>query len=123
MSKLSTPLPNGWTIPLKKIYSVNSTEITELEMKLREINEIKINAILEKNKNFENIHGERITPFFLKMVQGCQHESSLKDICNARGEHFYSAYEQKNYIRSHFADSIKKPQNGQPSGMYRKISW
>jgi hypothetical protein len=65
---------------LKKLF-LNSTEIVELEMKLREINEIKINAILEKNKNSENIHGERITPFFLKMVQGYQHESSMKDIC------------------------------------------
>jgi hypothetical protein len=80
-------------------------------LKLREINEIKINAILEKNKNFENIHGERITPFFLKMVQGYQHESSMKDICNASGEHFHSANEQKNYILSHFAESFKKPQN------------
>jgi hypothetical protein len=35
----------------------------------------------------------------------------MKDICNARGEHFHSATEQKNYIRSHFADSFRKPQN------------
>jgi IMP cyclohydrolase len=60
-------------VEFKKNYNENSNDIAELELKLREINEIKINAILEKNKNFDNINGERITPFFLKMVQGYQH--------------------------------------------------
>ncbi len=49
---------------LKASYTENFTEISELELKLREINEIRINSILEKNCNFDKIHGERITPFF-----------------------------------------------------------
>ncbi len=49
---------------LKHDYVQNITEISELESRLREINEIKINSILERNKNFDTIHGERVTPFF-----------------------------------------------------------
>ncbi len=49
---------------LKASYTENFIEISELELKLREINEIRINSILEKNCNFDKIHGERITPFF-----------------------------------------------------------
>ncbi len=84
-------------------------EICELEQKLREINEIKINSILEKNSNFDTIHSERITPFFLKMAKGYQHESSMSDICNYEGEPFATPIDQKNFIRTHFANSYKKP--------------
>jgi hypothetical protein len=49
---------------LKENFVANFETISDIELKLREINENKVNAILEKNKNFENLNGERITPFF-----------------------------------------------------------
>jgi hypothetical protein len=100
---------NKKILSLKQNFEQNFTEICELELKLREINEIKINSILEKNSNFDTIHSERITPFFLKMAKGYQHESSMSDICNYEGEQFMSPIEQKNFIREHFANSYKKP--------------
>ncbi len=54
---------------LKLDHIGNADDISELESKLREIGEIKINATLEKNKNFDTLHSERITPYFLKMVK------------------------------------------------------
>jgi hypothetical protein len=93
---------------LKRDYVQNITEISELEAKLREVNEIKINSVLERNKNFDTIHGELVTPFFLKMAKGFQHESSMRDICDSNGNHFPTLKEQKDYIRNHFANSFKK---------------
>ncbi len=49
---------------LKGNVTQNYVLISECELKLREINEIKINAILGKNPNFAQLHSERITPFF-----------------------------------------------------------
>jgi hypothetical protein len=47
-----------------KIDTINNLkEISDCELKLREINEIKINSILSKNPNFAQLNGERITPF------------------------------------------------------------
>jgi exonuclease III len=100
---------NKKIMSLKQNFEQNFTEICELELKLREINEIKINSILEKNPNFDTIHSERITPFFLKMAKGYQHESTMSDICNHEGEQFLSPNERKNFIRDHFANSYKKP--------------
>jgi hypothetical protein len=96
---------------LKRDYVQNNPGISELETKLREVNEIKINSILERNKNFDTIHGERVTPFFLKMAKGFQHESSMRDICDSNGVQFASLKEQKADIRNHFANSFKKPQD------------
>jgi hypothetical protein len=96
---------------LKKNYVLNFEKISELELKMREINDIKVSSILEKNSNFNTLHSEKITPFFLKMAKGYQHESSMRDICNYNGEHFATLNEQKNFIRSHFANSFKKPRD------------
>jgi hypothetical protein len=48
---------------LKIDVSANFVQISELELKLHDINEAKINALLEINKNFLNLNSERITPF------------------------------------------------------------
>ncbi len=48
----------------------NFEKISELEIKLREINDIKIRGILKKNSNFDTLHSERVTPFFLKWPEG-----------------------------------------------------
>jgi hypothetical protein len=89
----------------------NIAEISELEAKMREVYVIKINSILERKKNFNTIHEERVKPFFLKMAKGFQHESSMRDICDNNLNQFVSLKEQKDYIRNHFANSFKKPQD------------
>ncbi len=96
---------------LKENFEANFDEISDLELKLREINENKVNAILEKNKNFENLNGERITPFFLKMVKGSTQEASLTAVRDYEGRPFPTQEAQKDFIRNHFANSFKKPEN------------
>jgi hypothetical protein len=83
---------------LKKNYEVNFDEISNLENKLREINDAKIRSVLEKNPNFDTLNGERVTPFFLKMAKGSLQESSLNDICDYNGQRFNSLDEQKKFI-------------------------
>jgi hypothetical protein len=51
---------------LKTNFQLNFDEISQLELKLRDINDLKNNAIIENNPNFPTLNGERITPFFLK---------------------------------------------------------
>jgi hypothetical protein len=51
-------------LDLKRNLKDNFNEISELELKLREISDLKISSILEKNVNFDTLHSERITPFF-----------------------------------------------------------
>jgi hypothetical protein len=96
---------------LKENFVANFETISDIELKLREINENKVNAILEKNKNFENLNGERITPFFLKMVKGSTQEASLTSVRDYEGRPFPTQEDQKNFIRDHFAKSFKKPEN------------
>jgi hypothetical protein len=96
---------------LKANFTVNFDEISELELKLREINDNRINAILEKNKNFENLNGERITPFFLKMVKGFTQEATLTSVRDYEGREFPTKESQKEFIRQHFKNSFKKPEN------------
>jgi len=82
---------------------VNFEKISELELTLREINDIRVNSILEKNSNFDQLHSEKITPFFLKMVKGYGHESMISDIRDYEGRGFASTQLQKDFIRTHFA--------------------
>jgi len=89
----------------------NFDAISDLELKLHEINENKVNAILEKNKNFENLNGERITPFFSKMVKESTQEASLTAVRDYKGRPFPTQEAQKIFIRDHFANSFKKPEN------------
>jgi hypothetical protein len=84
----------------------NFNEISELEVKLRDLWDIKTKSILEKNSNFD---GERITPFFLKMAKGSHSVASMNEICDYNGEPFENTADQKNFIRTYFANSFKKP--------------
>ncbi len=87
----------------------NHSLISEYELKLREMNEIKINAMLESNPNFNQLNSERITPFFLKMAKGSQLTGSMWDIRDTDGAIFESTLRQKIFIREYFAKSYKKP--------------
>jgi hypothetical protein len=98
---------------LKGNVTQNSVLISECELKLREINEIRINAILSKNPNFAQLNSERIMPFFLKMARGSSLVNSMWEICDDEGKKFNSICEQKAYIRDFFANSFKKPDNEQ----------
>jgi hypothetical protein len=94
---------------LKNTATINHTLLSEYELKLREMNELKINAVLESNPNFCQLNSERITPFFLKMAKGSQLGGSMWDIRDPDGEPFGSILTQKTFIRDHFANSYKKP--------------
>jgi hypothetical protein len=94
---------------LKKNAILNQNLISEYELKLREMNEIKINAVLEGNPNFNQLNSERITPFFLKITNGSQLSGSMWDIIDPDGAIFESALRQKSYIPEYFANSYKRP--------------
>ncbi len=96
---------------IKNTETINHTLLSEYELKLREMNEQKINAVLDSNPNFCQLNSERITPFFLKMAKGSQLGGSMWDIRDPDGEPFGSILTQKTFIRDHFANSYKKPQH------------
>jgi len=106
---------------LKQDVRTNFTEISQTENILREINDIKINAILEKNKNFDLLHSEKITPFFLKMASGSKQEISMQKILDYNGRTFDNTSEQRDFIRNHFASSFVKPIN-EPDNMIAEIN-
>ncbi len=93
---------------MKQNIVTNFNEISQLEIDLRNINELEINAELEKNPNFETLNTERITPFFLKMVKGSTQEKSQTEIRDQHGRVFTNSEEQKRYIYEHFANSFKR---------------
>jgi hypothetical protein len=92
---------------LKSDSVTNLQEISDCELKLCEINEIKINSILSKNPNFAQLNGERITPFFLKMAKGSTQVNSMWEIRDNEGRMFNSIVEQKTFIRDYFAPLSK----------------
>jgi hypothetical protein len=93
---------------LKQNLAENFEEISILELQLRDIEERKINLFLEKNINFGNLNGERMTPFFLKMIRGNTQTSSMKSICDYQGRAFDNQKDQNKFIKNHFANSYKK---------------
>jgi hypothetical protein len=50
------------------------------------------------------------------MVKGSKQESALTEICDYNGTQFANEREQKNIIRSHFADSFRRPA-GEPDNL------
>jgi hypothetical protein len=92
-------------------YVQNFDEISRLELKLRDIQDLRNNAVIESSPNFAMLNGERITPFFLKMARGSQSCSSMLEICDYDGNNFANLKEQKTFIHEHFANSYKKPVN------------
>ncbi len=86
-------------------------DITTIENELRSMDENDLNFIVEKNSLFENIHTERITPFFLKVIKGNVSLSSQNSIKGEGGAPFLSDIDRKEYIREHFANIYKKNPN------------
>ncbi len=80
---------------LKNKATIDHIRLSEYELKLREMNEQKINAVLDSNPNFSQLNSERITPFFLKMAKGSQLTGSMWDIHGPDGAPFGSIAEQK----------------------------
>jgi len=62
----------------------NFEQISALELELRQINDIEINSTLEKNANFNDLNGERITPFFLE--NGKRFSSRVQYVRNQRSK-------------------------------------
>jgi exonuclease III len=106
---------------LKLAYKQHFDEISRLELKLRDIQDLKNNAIIESSPNFATLNGERITPFFLKMARGSLSSSSMTEICDYDGNIFENSKVQKTFIREHFANSYKKPEN-EPENMAECIA-
>jgi hypothetical protein len=70
------------------------------------MNEIKINAMLESNPNFNQLNSERITPFFLKIAKGSQLTGSMWDIRDTDGVIFDSTTRQKNFYSRIFCKLV-----------------
>jgi hypothetical protein len=96
---------------LKKNMNLNFEQISRLELDLRNMSETEINSELEKNPNFDTLHTERITPFFLKMAKGSMQERSQTEIRDGNGREFANESDQRNYIVDHFANSFRKNPN------------
>jgi hypothetical protein len=75
------------------------------------MDENELNFVCEKNSLFENIHTERITPFFLKVIKGNINLSSQNSIKDAGGVAFANDTDRKEYIREHFAKIYRKDPN------------
>jgi len=95
----------------KEIVDFSVEDIATIENELRSMDENDLNFIVEKNSLFENIHTERITPFFLKVIKGNVSISSQNSIKGVGGAPFLSDNDRKEYIREHFASIYKKNPN------------
>jgi hypothetical protein len=93
---------------LKKARDCDYVKISELEKELTVINDTEKSYILEKYSAFENANSERITPYFLKVINGSKNLSSLNSLKDNDGRNFNSDLERKNYIRDHFVKIYKK---------------
>ena len=76
---------------------------------LRPYNEEKISEEVIKNKRFENLNNEKMTPYFLSLVKGSKKEDSLINIVDENGIPFNSNEERKTYIRESFEKLYKIP--------------
>jgi hypothetical protein len=74
--------------------------LAELENELRSMDENELNFVCEKNSLFENIHTERITPFFLKVIKGNISLSSQNSIKDAGGWLLQTIQTEKNTLES-----------------------
>ncbi len=55
---------------IKNSANINHALLSEYELKLREMNDLKIKAVLDSNPNFCQLNSERVTPFFSKNGKG-----------------------------------------------------
>ena len=76
---------------------------------LKPYNEEKIREEVIKNKRFENLNNEKMTPYFLSLVKGSKKEDSLINIVDENGIPFNSNEERKTYIRESFEKLYKIP--------------
>jgi hypothetical protein len=106
---------------LKSNYKQHFEEISRLELRLRDIQDLRNNAIIESSLNFATLNGESITPFFFKMACGSQSCSSMSEICDYDGNAFENSQVQKTFIPDHFAKSYKKSDN-EPENMAECIA-
>jgi hypothetical protein len=97
--KLLTRLKNA-----KEDENTTMESIASIENKLRSMDENELNFIVEKNSLFENIHTERIMPFFLKVIKGSVSLSTQNSIKGDGGAPFLNDNDRKEYIREHFAN-------------------
>jgi len=89
----------------------NFNEVFRVEKSLTDIVDKKAKIEFEKLKNFEVLHMEKITPYFLKLAKSSKPEGQLWDIRDLTKTPFASKSDQENFIVNYYADVFKIPEN------------
>ena len=87
----------------------NSDRINELEGVLNRALDVEMRHEVQKIQGFENLHNEKITPFFLKLAKSNKSEAKMCDIKDADGAPFNSPAEMKTYVTEFYASIYRKP--------------
>lgn len=88
-------------------------KLDELSSQLNVICHEEMLVELEKNKNFELLNNEKITPTFLKLLRHSKCEGKLSDIKKEDGSDFESDLAREEFITSYFKKVYSLKENVQ----------
>jgi hypothetical protein len=86
---------------LKKDYVTNFDQITEIESSLCRIREDSLNDRIRELKIFDNLHNEKASPLFLRLLK-CSSRDSLSGIKDQNGTPFKIDRERNDYIVGYY---------------------
>jgi hypothetical protein len=96
---------------LKKLYLINQDEILQYEKALDKLIDNEIRSELEKNRAYDILNNEKMTPRFLSICKASKKNCSLDSIRDENGVAFPSEKERDNHIVN-FYKKIYTPQEG-----------
>jgi len=96
---------SGQIKALKRDFDANRILILEKERALSNIIETNLREELEKNKRFDRLNNEKITPYFLKIARGGNKENTLHEIAD---ENFENDAERRDFIVNYYENVYKR---------------
>jgi exonuclease III len=91
-------------VELKSNYTENENKILENEKKLNDFLDTEMRAELQKFKNYEILHMEKMTPRFLTLSKIGKNQDSLLKLKGDDGTNFISAQQRTDHIRNYYRE-------------------
>ena len=94
---------------LKIDYLTNKALIIEKETQLNSLLDRKMKAEIAKQRLFENLNAEKITPYYIKLAKNTAGETPLSSILDADGLQFTDDKMRTTFITDYYAQLYRKP--------------
>jgi hypothetical protein len=88
----------------KRNFRANVIRIQELERTLNDIIESELKEELILMRNFEQLHEEKITPYFMSLAKSKNNQNSLGNLKKENGEDFESKEERSIFITRYYSN-------------------